>query len=202
MEVRPKFLKGRDIPKKIPPERNSGWRIYWDSSQLDSKCASIFFIRWKVIFVFNAFFVPLAKSCDVLYKSGKTITGVYTIHPDGQGYFQVRCDMTSTPGRGWTIFQRRVDGSVDFYRNWNDYKNGFGKLTDEFWLGLDKIHRLSANGHNVLRVDLESFENETRYVNFGTFAVGNENEGYILSIGQYTGKNIFNIERSIESLSS
>ena len=110
--------------------------------------------------------------------------------------------MTSTPGRGWTIFQRRVDGSVDFYRNWNDYKNGFGKLTDEFWLGLDKIHRLSANGHNVLRVDLESFENETRYSNFGTFAVGNENEGYILSIGQYTGKNIFNIERSIESLSS
>ncbi|CAB4000720.1 Hypothetical predicted protein, partial [Paramuricea clavata] len=87
-----------------------------------------------------------AKSCDVLYKSGKTITGVYTIDPDGQGDFQVRCDMTSTPGKGWTIFQRRVDGSVDFYRNWTEYKNGFGKLTDEFWLGLDKIHRLSANG--------------------------------------------------------
>jgi ficolin len=87
--------------------------------------------------------------------------------------------------------QRRVDGSVDFYRNWTEYKNGFGKLTGEFWLGLDKIHRLSANGQNVLRVDLESFENETRYANFGTFAVGNENEGYILSIGQYTGKKYF-----------
>ena len=166
-----------------------------------SKCAaSIFCILRKPLFVFIAFFVPLAKSCDVLYKSGKTTTGVYTIDPDGQRDFQVRCDMTSTPGRGWTIFQRRVDGSVDFYRNWTEYKNGFGKLAGEFWLGLDKIHRLSVSGHNVLRVDLESFENETRYANFGTFTVGNESEGYILSIGQYTGKNIFKIERSINLL--
>ena len=110
----------------------------------------------------------------------------------------MRCDMTSTPGRGWTIFQRRVDGSVDFYRDWADYKNGFGKLTGEFWLGLDKIHRLSASGQNVLRVDLENFQNQARYATFETFTVGNENEGYILSIGQYTGKNIFNIERAID----
>ena len=67
-------------------------------------------------------------SCDALYKSGITTTGVYTIDPDGLGSFDVRCDMETTPGRGWTIFQRRVDGSVDFYRNWNDYKNGFGNL--------------------------------------------------------------------------
>ncbi len=73
----------------------------------------------------------------------------------------MRCDMETTPGRGWTIFQRRVDGSVDFYRNWVDYKNGFGNLTTEFWLGLDKIHRLSSSEQNVLRVDLETFENET-----------------------------------------
>ena len=134
-------------------------------------------------------FVSVVKSsCDALYKSGHITTGVYTIDPDDQGAFHVRCDMTTTPGKGWTIFQRRVDGSEDFYRNWNDYKNGFGKLTGEFWLGLDKIHRLTASGENVLRVDLESFENEKRYATFGRFSIGNENEGYILNIGQYTGK--------------
>ena len=95
--------------------------------------------------------------------------------------------MDSTPGRGWTVFQRRVDGSVDFYRNWVDYKNGFGNLSGEFWLGLDKIHRLSATGQNVLRVDLESFENETAYAVYESFSVGNERLVYILNVGNYSG---------------
>ena len=97
--------------------------------------------------------------------------------------------MEITPGRGWTIFQRRVDGSEDFYRNWTDYKTGFGNLSGEFWLGLDKIHRLSANGQNVLRVDLESFENETAHAVYDSFSIGNESEAYILNIGDYSGNN-------------
>ena len=34
-----------------------------------------------------------------------------------------------------SVFQKRIDGSEDFYRGWNDYVNGFGKLDGEFWLG-------------------------------------------------------------------
>ena len=98
--------------------------------------------------------------------------------------------METTPGRGWTVFQQRVDGSVDFYRKWTDYKNGFGNLAGEFWLGLDKIHRLSSSEQNVLRVDLESFDNETRYAVYESFSVGKESDGYRLKFkrNSYTGK--------------
>jgi hypothetical protein len=80
-----------------------------------------------------------------------------------------------------------VDGSEDFYRNWTDYKTGFGNLSGEFWLGLDKIHL--AIGQNVLRIDLETFENETAYAIYGSFSVGNESEVYILNVGNYSGTN-------------
>ena len=131
--------------------------------------------------------VAIAKGCDDLYKSGKTTTGVYTIDPDELGVFDVRCDMHTTPGRGWTVFQRRVDGSVDFYQNWIDYKNGFGNLSGEFWLGLDKIHRLSATGYNLLRIDLETFENEKAYAVYKSFSGGNEIKAYILNVGTFSG---------------
>ena len=77
----------------------------------------------------NFLLVAVAKGCDDFCKLGKTTTGVYTIDPDVLGVFDVRCDMHTTPGRGWTVFQRHVDGSVHFYQNWIDYKNGFGNFS-------------------------------------------------------------------------
>ena len=98
--------------------------------------------------------VLLLSDCSDLLKSGHTQIGLYSVIPDGKGYFTVYCDMRPDGG-GWNVFQRRQDGSVDFYRGWKDYKAGFGELTAEFWLGNDKIHRLTASRPSSLRVDLE-----------------------------------------------
>ena len=92
-----------------------------------------------------------------------------------------------TDGGGWTVFQRRQDGSVDFYRYWTDYENGFGDLTGEFWLGLSKIHRLTKEGSNTLRVDLGDFEGNTAYANYSTFNVSDGSTEYILTVGGYSG---------------
>ena len=126
------------------------------------------------------------KNCAELYKSSEKLSGVYTIDPDGSGTFDVFCDQ-KTDGGGWTVFQKRLDGSVDFYRGWTDYKRGFGNLNGEFWLGLDKIHRLTKT-RNKLRVDLEDTTGNTVYAEYDMFAVTSERTKYQLSLGAYSGK--------------
>ena len=84
------------------------------------------------------------------------------------------------------MFQRRMDGSVDFYRNWTDYQQGFGNLSGEFWLGLDKIHRLTSTA-TQLRVDMRDFEGNSAYAQYTSFSVGNSSSKYILSVSGYSG---------------
>ena len=88
------------------------------------------------------------------------------------------------------MFQKRLDGSVDFYRGWADYKNGFGKPNGEFWLGLDQINRLTKSENNMLRVDLEDWEGETRYAEYDSFAIPDEASKYKLSLGSYSGRSL------------
>ena len=92
-----------------------------------------------------------------------------------------------TDGGGWVVFQRRMDGTVDFYRNWADYVKGFGDLNGEFWLGLSKINRLTQAGGNMLRVDMADFEGGTRYANYSSFEILDSSRKYQLNIGGYSG---------------
>ena len=126
------------------------------------------------------------RDCSDLLKSGHTQSGVYSVNPDGRGNFTVYRDMR-TDGGGWTVFQRRQDGSVDFYRGWNDYKAGFGHLTAEVWLGNDKIHRLTASRPSSLRVELEDWNGGKAYAKYGTFNISDEQAQYRLEVGSYSG---------------
>ena len=111
---------------------------------------------------------------------------MYSVNPDGKGHFNVSCDMR-TDGGGWTVFQRRLDGSVDFCRGWNDYKSGFGQLTAEFWLGNDKIHRLTSSRPSSLRVELEDWNGVRAYAKYGKFNISDEQAQYRLEVGSYSG---------------
>ena len=101
------------------------------------------------------------------------------------------------------MVQERLGGTVDFERNWSDYKEGFGNLDGEFWLGLDKIYRLTKSPRK-LRVDLQDFEGNTANAEYDMFSVAAEREKYQLSVKIYSGKlfevnksNCFNLTSSI-----
>ncbi|XP_060597331.1 ficolin-2-like [Ruditapes philippinarum] len=79
---------------------------------------------------------------EILERDRFADTGVYTIAVGGTETLQVYCDMR-TNGGGWTVFQHRLDGSVNFQRNFSQYENGFGDINGEFWLGLKYVQKLT-----------------------------------------------------------
>ncbi|XP_072288212.1 microfibril-associated glycoprotein 4-like [Pyxicephalus adspersus] len=110
--------------------------------------------------------------CKDIYDNGKTSDGVYWIYPSGHysDAVPVYCDMTSSNGP-WTVFQKRFDGSEDFYRGWEDYKVGFGRADSEYWLGLENIYRLTLQKAYRLRIDLTDFDNDSRFVIYNNFSL-------------------------------
>ncbi|XP_022802649.1 ficolin-2-like [Stylophora pistillata] len=126
------------------------------------------------------------KNCYDYHQNGSTTDGVYWIYPDEEEPFQVLCDMT-TNGGGWTVFQRRMDGSVDFYVDWESYKNGFGNLKGEFWLGNDYLHRLTTSANMLFRIDMEDYEGDRRFAKYTTFSVAGESDNYRVTIDGYRG---------------
>ncbi|XP_065360690.1 fibrinogen-like protein 1 [Calliphora vicina] len=102
--------------------------------------------------------------------------------------FWVACDNHTEDG-GWTVIQRRINGSVDFYRGWSDYKQGFGNIDGEFFIGLDKLHALTTILQPMeLLIQLRDFNDTETYAKYDEFVIGNETEKYKLSkVGIYSG---------------
>ena len=128
---------------------------------------------------------PTSRDCREAYRRGCREDGVYTIDPGCGQPFDVSCDMKN---EGWTVFQSRMDGSVDFYRNWADYVAGFGQLKGEHWLGLEKLVCLTTRKPRTeLRVDLADYQGNYKYAQYSFFSVGNSGTNYRLDIAGYNG---------------
>ncbi|KAM6895387.1 fibrinogen-like protein 1 [Xenentodon cancila] len=88
---------------------------------------------------------------------------------------------------GWTVFQRRTGEPLSFNRKWQAYKEGFGRLTNDHWLGLQKVFLLTKNKKSTLRVDLWDFEGGSAFAEYNNFRLGNEKTAYKLHVGKYNG---------------
>jgi len=106
-------------------------------------------------------------------------SGVYKIYPVFSEGLLVYCDQ-ETEGGGWTLFQRRFNGELDFQKNFVSYANGFGNPNSEYWLGLEKLHQITKFGLYSLRVDLEDFEENKVYAKYKSFSIG-KRDSYTLN---------------------
>ncbi|KAF4118008.1 hypothetical protein G5714_000059 [Onychostoma macrolepis] len=127
--------------------------------------------------------------CSDLYKSGQKVSGIYSIYPTGDVPVWVYCQMISDGNDedkgGWTVIQRRMDGSVNFYRPWDQYKKGFGNVESEYWLGLENMYQLTRNRVYMLRVDLEDFTERKGFALYSSFSVHSETDGYKLLVSGF-----------------
>ncbi|XP_076079664.1 fibrinogen-like protein 1 [Mytilus galloprovincialis] len=147
------------------------------------------FEDWKMNLMdtLHGIFAPIKKYKDCSdMKETIHESGVYTIFPDLKHGTRAYCDM-STDGGGWTVIQRRIDGTTSFDRNWVEYREGFGDSQKEYWLGNKYLNLLTTNGKYELRVDLTGTNNKMKYALYKTFTVSDENSQYKLSIGGYSG---------------
>ncbi|XP_022810638.1 fibrillin-1-like, partial [Stylophora pistillata] len=126
------------------------------------------------------------KDCAELYRAGQRLDGIFQIDPDGAGAFDVFCDQTMDGG-GWIVFQRKLRGSYNFNKDWNAYKNGFGNLSENFWLGLDKIHRLTNRSQHQLYI-YQHWSHESHHFtasnSFHSFKVRGKETKYTLELSE------------------
>ena len=136
---------------------------------------------------------PIKNCCCLGYNNNNynvKSSGVYTI----ANFCGVKCSNTrvycdtSSGGGGWTVIQRRKDGSVDFLnRDWVEYEDGFGNLHGEFWTGLRSMHCLTNQGNWELRIDYRLGNGTKSYLHYNEFAIGSAENQYPLNISGFDG---------------
>ncbi|WAR29464.1 FCN2-like protein [Mya arenaria] len=131
---------------------------------------------------------PASFDCsEVRQNLGRVPSGVYHITTWKTNQIaSVFCDMDTDQG-GWTVFQHRMNGNVDFYRNFSSYENGFGSLQGEFWFGLKLMYEMTSRTSNDLRIDITRGSGSTGYIVYADFSVG-AGSNYTLHVGNIRSK--------------
>ncbi|XP_034559337.1 tenascin-N [Notolabrus celidotus] len=131
---------------------------------------------------------PFPMDCVQIMKNGNKQSGIYTVYinNDRSKPIEVYCDM-DTDGGGWLMLQRRTTGKLDFMKRWRQYIAGFGDMTDEFFIGLDKIYELTNTPTQYeLRFDL-GLGSERAFAVYDNFKIAPVKQKFKLTIGTYRG---------------
>ncbi|XP_062131390.1 fibrinogen-like protein 1 [Drosophila sulfurigaster albostrigata] len=111
---------------------------------------------------------------------------VHQLNASGVGLFDVLCD-SQLAGPGWIVIQQRVGGNESFNRDWATYRKGFGSYKSDFFLGLEKIHRITRLQRFELYIHLVALNGSTYNARYDDFKISDEDSGYKLSLGKFSG---------------
>ncbi|XP_057712436.1 tenascin-N [Corythoichthys intestinalis] len=131
---------------------------------------------------------PYPMDCFQIMKNGFKKSGIYTVYINNvnSNPIEAYCDM-DTDGGGWLVLQRRTTGKLDFMKRWRQYAAGFGNMTDEFWIGLDKIYQMTNTPIQYeVRFDL-GLGSERAYAVYDSFKIASARQKFALTIGSYRG---------------
>jgi len=138
----------------------------------------------------NCYNLEPMRDCLEFQSAGYNISGLYLVHLNNIKTIEVFCDQETDDG-GWTVFQRRLNGKTNFYRDWKAYKEGFGNPHREFWLGNEYIYLLTYQAEypagSELRIDMEDISNKKSYAKYRTFSIDNEEKKYQLHVNGFSG---------------
>ena len=109
---------------------------------------------------------------------------IYPVSPNPKP-FNVSCDQ-ETDGGGWIMYQRRVNGTLNFTKTWDEYKLGFGNNggnTTELWLGNEHVYQLvqiQGARQFTLRIEVDAFDGTHGWIEAQHFTLGNESSLYTI----------------------
>nr|XP_006001197.1 PREDICTED: fibrinogen-like protein 1-like protein [Latimeria chalumnae]XP_006001199.1 PREDICTED: fibrinogen-like protein 1-like protein [Latimeria chalumnae] len=127
------------------------------------------------------------SDCYEIYQTsgGSSKDGLYVIQPMKVPII-VFCDMQ---GGGWTVIQHiTANTTIDFDRTWHDYKQGFGSVKGDHWLGNEYMYQLTNKGGNYkLGIKLVDMDAEVKQGEYEPFQIENEEAQYKIRLGLYEG---------------
>ena len=130
--------------------------------------------RRKLLEIRKECTAPLPYSCCQLKETiFSAHSGVYVMQEQcniGKRKTYSYCDM-ETDGGGWLVIQRRINGTLLFNRTMQEYENGFGDPSGEFWYGLKNILCLTEGKQMELRIDLEYPNGARGFVHYKQFSI-------------------------------
>ncbi|XP_053688401.1 ficolin-2-like [Sabethes cyaneus] len=132
----------------------------------------------------------VAHNSGAYFESCRTVpsefSNVFMIRPAGVDTqpFMAYCEQDFLGG-GWIVFHKRFDGSVNFTRDWDEYREGFGDPLGEHWMGLDKIHKITRSANFELLVVLKDFDGMGKIALYDGFSVDGEGAKYKLRLGRF-----------------